>query len=166
MTNDGGGGKCVTALAAAAPLSKRKSDCARIMEIERRKTDRRLLILGNNEGARFPPRSAPNLERIRRFARYRVTVAEVFRSTPFSLSLPQSKQQRRAAAAVCIRAANKAVDQTGSMEEVEEGGGADGGGSETFAPTAAAKAVFRVLPCNARVRSIPPPPPPRGCRRE
>ena len=47
MTNDGSGGKCVTA---AAPLWRAGAAavtyCARIMEIERRKTDGGLLIIG------------------------------------------------------------------------------------------------------------------------
>ena len=42
MTNDGSGGKCVMALALAAAVTYG----ARIMEIERRKTDGTLLIIG------------------------------------------------------------------------------------------------------------------------
>ena len=45
MTNDGSGGKCVMALALAAAVTYG----ARIMEIERRKTDGTPLIIGNDD---------------------------------------------------------------------------------------------------------------------
>ena len=50
MTNDGSGGKCVMALATATEA--RVTYCARIMEIERRKMDGRLLIFGNRRRRR------------------------------------------------------------------------------------------------------------------